>query len=69
MVAPTSIEPIAVVGLSFRLPGGIHDVQDLWELLESGERAWIDIPKQRCDEDVSDHTQQKIKKIKENHGS
>ncbi|KAJ5331132.1 ketoacyl-synt-domain-containing protein [Penicillium atrosanguineum] len=49
MIASTPIEPIAVVGLSFRLPGGTHDVQGLWELLESGERAWIDIPAERYD--------------------
>jgi acyl transferase domain-containing protein len=61
MIASTPIEPIAVVGLSFRLPGGTHDVQGLWELLESGDRAWIDIPKERYDREVSHRAKQRRK--------
>lgn len=31
--------PIALVGLSLRLPGGANDVEALWKLLESGQSA------------------------------
>lgn len=62
MIASTPIEPIAVVGLSFRLPGGTHDVQGLWELLESGKRAWIDIPAERYDGEVSNCAKQRKEK-------
>ena len=62
MIGRTTIEPIAVVGMSFRLPGGTHDVQGLWKLIESGERAWINIPTERYDEEVITYATQKKKK-------
>ncbi|KAH8427412.1 uncharacterized protein LDX57_005127 [Aspergillus melleus] len=47
MSKPTPFEPIAVVGLSFRLPGGAKDLDGLWKLLESGESAWTPVPEDR----------------------
>jgi len=47
------MEPIAVVGLSLRLPGGANDVDGLWKLLESGEPAWTPVPADRYNEEVS----------------
>ncbi|KAH8198331.1 hypothetical protein TruAng_007486 [Truncatella angustata] len=43
----SSIEPIAIVGQSFRLPGGADDVDGLWRLLESGKTAWTSVPEDR----------------------
>ncbi len=29
-------DPIAVIGLGCRLPGGVHDAQSYWDLLSGG---------------------------------
>lgn len=47
------IEPIALVGLSMRLPGGANDTDSLWKLLESGKPAWTPVPADRYNGDVS----------------
>lgn len=41
------MEPIAVVGMSCRLPGTASDTQKLWELLTQGRSAWGKTPKDR----------------------
>ncbi|KEF54614.1 uncharacterized protein A1O9_09056 [Exophiala aquamarina CBS 119918] len=41
------VEPIAVVGFSFRLPGDANTPDRLWELLANGEQAWTDVPESR----------------------
>lgn len=41
------IEPIAIVGFSFRLPGGANTPDRLWEILANGEQAWTDVPESR----------------------
>ena len=40
-------EPIAVIGLGCRLPGGANSPERLWELLENGEDAIVDMVDQR----------------------
>ncbi|WP_415359863.1 type I polyketide synthase [Saccharothrix sp. BKS2] len=40
-------EPIAVVGLGCRYPGGVASPDDLWELLRSGADATSDMPADR----------------------
>lgn len=40
-------EPIAIVGFGFRLPGGAHHVDRLWEILANGEQVWSDVPESR----------------------
>ncbi|KAI3395682.1 hypothetical protein diail_979 [Diaporthe ilicicola] len=47
MTDRTPVEPIALVGLSLRLPGGANDTDGLWRLLESGESAWEPVPEDR----------------------
>lgn len=39
--------PIAVVGISCRLPGGADDPAKLWQLLSEGRNAWSDVPPAR----------------------
>jgi acyl transferase domain-containing protein/acyl carrier protein len=40
-------EPIAIVGLSCRFPGGANDPESFWRLLESGTDAVREIPPER----------------------
>ncbi|KIA75969.1 polyketide synthase [Aspergillus ustus] len=47
MTDSSPIQPIAVTGLSFRLPGDANDIDGLWKLLESGESAWTPVPQDR----------------------
>ena len=45
-------EPIAVVGMGCRLPGGAGDPESLWKLLRTGFDAVTDIPPDRWDVDA-----------------
>ncbi|HEX8051915.1 MAG TPA: SDR family NAD(P)-dependent oxidoreductase, partial [Thermoleophilaceae bacterium] len=46
--APASTdEPIAIVGMSARFPGGVHSSGDLWRLVESGSDAIGGLPDDR----------------------
>lgn len=40
-------EPIAIVGIGCRYPGGVTDTDSYWELLRRGRDAIVDIPAQR----------------------
>ncbi|MFG2342348.1 type I polyketide synthase [Streptomyces yangpuensis] len=40
-------EPIAIVGMSCRFPGGVASPEDLWKLLDSGSEALGDLPVDR----------------------
>ncbi|MFH8368437.1 SDR family NAD(P)-dependent oxidoreductase [Streptomyces sp. NPDC018031] len=40
-------EPIAVVAMSCRLPGGVHSPEELWELLTAGGEAYEPFPADR----------------------
>jgi acyl transferase domain-containing protein/threonine dehydrogenase-like Zn-dependent dehydrogenase/NAD(P)-dependent dehydrogenase (short-subunit alcohol dehydrogenase family) len=42
-------EPIAIVGIGVRLPGGITDQDELWEALLEGRDCIVDIPGSRWD--------------------
>lgn len=40
-------EPIAIVGMGCRLPGGITSAEDLWQVLLQGRECIVDIPQSR----------------------
>jgi myxalamid-type polyketide synthase MxaD len=40
-------EPIAIVGVGCRFPGGVDGPESYWELLSAGRDALIDIPRER----------------------
>ncbi|HRI72560.1 MAG TPA: SDR family NAD(P)-dependent oxidoreductase, partial [Polyangium sp.] len=47
-----SVEPIAIVGMGCRYPGGVHDANSFWQLLKNGEDAIRVIPRGRWDIDA-----------------
>src|SRR5215472_2346349 len=42
-------EPIAVIGLGFRFPGGARDAPSFWRLLREGVDAVQEVPRERFD--------------------
>lgn len=42
-------EPIAIIGMAMRYPGGVNSAESYWQLLEKGVDAISDIPKERFD--------------------
>jgi phthiocerol/phenolphthiocerol synthesis type-I polyketide synthase B len=52
-------EPIAVVGIGCRLPGGVNNADEYWKLLQDGANGVIRVPLDRWDADEyysDDHT-------------
>ena len=52
-------EPIAVVGMGCRLPGGVNNADEFWELLQDGASGIVRVPADRWDADAfysDDHT-------------
>src|SRR5215207_7905 len=52
-------EPIAVVGIGCRLPGGVNNADEYWKLLQDGANGVIRVPMDRWDADEyysDDHT-------------
>ncbi|MEM9490938.1 MAG: type I polyketide synthase, partial [Myxococcota bacterium] len=49
-------EPIAIVGIGCRLPGGVHSPEDMWQMLCEGRSTIREVPAERwaVDEYVSD---------------
>ncbi|MCF8142167.1 MAG: thioester reductase domain-containing protein [Cyanobium usitatum Tobar12.5m-G36] len=45
-------EPIAIVGMGCRLPGGIASPEQFWELLRDGREAITEVPPERWDLDL-----------------
>ncbi|PGH08704.1 hypothetical protein AJ80_07825 [Polytolypa hystricis UAMH7299] len=46
MASPTP-EPIAIVGMACRFPGGAESPEKLWELVYEGRQSWQDVPPNR----------------------
>ena len=42
-------EPIAVVGIGCRLPGGVNDPEQYWQLLRDGASGVVRVPENRWD--------------------
>ena len=55
--SPSSDElmPIAIVGMSCRLPGDIHTTDELWKMCSRGRNGWSEIPKGRFSKDAYYH--------------
>jgi acyl transferase domain-containing protein len=52
-------EPIAVVGMACRLPGGVDTPAQYWQFLKDGESGVVRVPADRWDADAyysEDHT-------------
>src|SRR3990167_2903223 len=45
-------EPIAIIGMSCRFPGGASNPENYWDLLKNGVDGIADIPKDRWDVDA-----------------
>jgi phthiocerol/phenolphthiocerol synthesis type-I polyketide synthase A len=45
-------EPIAVVGMGCRLPGGVESPAQFWRLLQDGASGIVDVPSERWDADA-----------------
>ncbi len=43
----SAVEPIAIIGIGCRLPGGVRSPDDLWTLLVTGIDAITEVPKER----------------------
>ena len=42
-----SLEPIAIIGLACRFPGGANSAEELWKMLADGGTRWSKIPADR----------------------
>ncbi|MBG86586.1 MAG: hypothetical protein CMO80_06765 [Verrucomicrobiales bacterium] len=51
MKTASSDEPIAIVGISCRFPGGVDSPEAFWQLLEAGRDAVTQVPADRWDAD------------------
>ncbi|MBW4633665.1 MAG: type I polyketide synthase [Iphinoe sp. HA4291-MV1] len=48
-VERSSTEPIAIIGMGCRFPGGAHDPDTFWSLLHNGVDAMVEVPRDRWD--------------------
>ena len=42
-----SKDPIAIIGIGCRFPGGVNDPESFWKLLAEGREAVSDVPPDR----------------------
>src|SRR5512137_2661912 len=45
-------EPIAIIGIGCRFPGGVENPETFWQLLQNGTDAIVEVPKDRWDIDA-----------------
>ncbi|MGA7426127.1 MAG: SDR family NAD(P)-dependent oxidoreductase [Rhodoplanes sp.] len=43
----STVEPIAIIGIGCRFPGGVKNTDDLWKLLADGVDAVVEVPEER----------------------
>ncbi|KAL2828559.1 hypothetical protein BJY01DRAFT_255338 [Aspergillus pseudoustus] len=48
-------EPIAIIGLSCRFPGGADTPDKLWDIISSGRQCWSDVPPSRYNQRAFHH--------------
>ncbi|KAI0164067.1 polyketide synthase [Xylariaceae sp. FL1272] len=53
--ASPGVAPIAIVGMSCRLPGGANSIDELWDLVVNNGQAWSPVPSERFNEDAFHH--------------
>ena len=42
-----AVEPIAIIGIGCRMPGGVGNPEDMWKLLADGVDAVVEVPEER----------------------
>lgn len=52
---PEGLMPIAIVGMSCRLPGEVSTLDDFWRLMSRARSGWSEIPKNRFNKDAFWH--------------
>src|SRR5262245_15290397 len=52
IIERSEAEPIAIVGIGCRYPGGIADTETFWRVLEEGVDAVMEVPRERWDIDA-----------------
>ncbi|KAF2721125.1 putative polyketide synthase [Polychaeton citri CBS 116435] len=52
-----SVEPIAIIGIGCRFPGGASDSRKLWKSLIDGRSAWSEVPSERFNMEAFQHPQ------------
>ncbi|GAB0135893.1 t1pks [Epichloe bromicola] len=50
-----NMEPIAIVGMSCRLPGDVSTLEDFWTLMSRARSGWSEIPKDRVSKEAYWH--------------
>lgn len=56
MAPNMSPEPIAIIGMSCRFPGGASEPSRLWDALAEGKSAWSEVPEDRFNAKAFHHT-------------
>ena len=46
------VEPVAIIGMAMRLPGGVHNADDFWDLLINKQNGQCRVPKDRYNIDA-----------------
>ena len=52
---PAEREPLALVGIGCRFPGGVRDAESFWKLLIRRESGVTEVPSERWDADRYHH--------------
>lgn len=50
-----NMKPVAVVGMSCRLPGDVSTLDDFWTLMSRARSGWSEIPKDRFSKEAYWH--------------